>query len=450
MPSPLTSKKAIKLNGEINVPGDKSISHRALIISSQALGRSEITGLLESDDVIHTSEALKLMGVEIEKTRQGSWLVEGVGTGGLTEPDDILYMGNSGTGTRLMMGLVSTHPFLSFFNGDESLRKRPMKRVSEPLQKSGAQILSRKGGLLPLAVIGAASPIPFTYEMNVASAQVKSAILLAALNIPGRTTVIEKEPTRDHTELMMQYFGIHIISEKEKSKTIISVTGQPELTGKRIVVPGDPSSAAFAVVAALLVPDSDVTIKNVCINPLRTGLYKTLEEMGADITYMNERELAGEKIADLRIKTSSLEGTEVPASRAPSMIDEYPILAIAASCAKGKTVMKGLAELKVKESDRLSAMAEGLKASGVKTEVSGDSLIVYGTGKPPAGGSFISTYMDHRIAMSFLILGMVAEKQITVDDSSMISTSFPDFTELMNKIGGNIIEHGQHRKIAKK
>jgi len=428
---PLTSHRAKKLSGEITVPGDKSISHRALLLASQAIGKSEITGLLEGEDVIHTAEALEKMGVLIKK-KGGVWEVSGVGTGGLSEPEDILYMGNSGTGTRLLMGLCATHGFTSSFNGDASLNKRPMLRAITPLKKFGAEFVTRAGGLLPLTVIGAKNPMPISYELPVASAQVKSAILLAALNVPGQTTVIEKTPTRDHTELMMKYFGFDISSKGGK----ITITGQAEVMGKKITVPGDPSSAAFPIVAALIVPGSEIVVKNVCINPARIGLYTTLKEMGAQLEFLNIRENAGEKIADISARYSKLSGVKVPANRAASMIDEYPILAIAAACANGKTIMLGLEELRVKESDRLSAIADGLKNCGVEVSSTENSLTVTGTKTIPGGK--VKTYMDHRIAMAFGVLGMVSEKSVTVDDGQMINTSFPGFTDLMNGLGGKI------------
>jgi len=436
MIKPLISRRAGKLSGEITVPGDKSISHRALILASQAVGQSEITGLLESEDVIHTAKALELMGVEIHKTKD-AWRIDGVGTGGLSEPDDILYMGNSGTGTRLMMGLCATHGFTSFFSGDKSLIKRPMLRAITPLKKFGAEFITREKGLLPLAVIGAKNPMPISYELPVASAQVKSAILLAALNTPGKTTVIEKTPTRDHSELMMKYFGFDIEVKKNGGAREITLTGQAEIGPKKVVVPGDPSSAAFLVVAALIVPGSEIIIKNVCINPERIGLYTSLQEMGAKLEFLNTRENAGEKIADIAARYSELTGTEIPAARAPSMIDEYPILSIAAARANGKTIMLGLEELRVKESDRLTAIAEGLKVSGMEVMASENSLTVTGAKNIP-GGKTIETHMDHRIAMSFAVLGMVSEKPVTINDGAMIDTSFPGFVELVNGVGGNI------------
>lgn len=429
---PLLSSLVDKFSGIAKVPGDKSISHRSLILSSQVIGRSKITGLLESDDVINTSKALSALGVEIEKDND-VWYVDGVGIGGLSQSDEVLDMGNSGTGVRLMMGLVAPYPFTTSFTGDESLQKRPMGRVMKPLEKMGAIFQAREENLPPLSVKGSNYMVPITYELPVASAQVKSAILLAALNIPGKTTVVEPEATRDHTELMMKYLGVNIKREGQS----ISIEGQPELKAKDINVPADPSSAAFLTVAALIIPGAKITIKNVCVNPLRIGLYKTLTEMGAKISFDNEREEAGEKIADITVQYSKLKAVDVPAGRAPSMIDEYPILSVAAAFADGKTIMNGLRELRVKESDRLQVMSDGLTACGIKNEISGDSLIVHGS-KEIKGGGDIKTHMDHRIAMSFLVMGMAAKKPIKVDDGSMINTSFPGFVDLMNSLGARI------------
>ena len=423
-----SSHKIDSLKGKVVVPGDKSISHRALIFAAQAIGTSKIHGLLESEDVIHTAGALKLMGVSISQ-KAGAWQINGVGTGGLTEPSDILYMGNSGTGARLMMGLVSSYPFTSFFNGDESLRKRPMKRVTVPLAQSGAQFVSHSGDKLPLSVTGIREALPINYTLPVASAQVKSAILLAALNIAGKTTVVEPIATRDHTERMLKFLGVELETREQQ----ITITGQPEFKAFNMNVPGDPSSAAFPIVAALITKGSDITLPNVCINPLRIGLYVTLLEMGADIEFKNKTEVAGELVADIHVRSSKLKGVRVPASRAPSMIDEYPILSIAAAAAEGDTIMEGLEELRVKDSDRLSAIAAGLAANGVPHHVEGDTLTVTG-GKIPGGG-LVETHMDHRISMSFLVLGMIAKKPVSVDDVTMINTSFPDFMDLMKDIG---------------
>lgn len=424
----LSSHKSKKITGVIEVPGDKSISHRALIISSMAIGRSRISGLLEGEDVINTAKSLRKLGVNIEKSGD-DYLVDGVGIGGFHEPDDFLDMGNSGTGARLLMGLVASYNFTSFFTGDHSLRKRPMARVATPLEKIGATIISRDGCVMPLAVVGAKNPIPINYTLPVPSAQVKSAILLAALNIPGITTIIEHEKTRDHTELMLKNFGAKLNISGDK----IEIMGQPELIAKDIIVPGDPSSAAFMVVAAIITEDSEITIKNVCVNPERMGLYITLKEMGADIEFINERELSGEKIADIRARSSKLKGITIPAKRAPSMIDEYLVMAVAASSANGETIMQNLAELRVKESNRLQAIYDGMKSCGVDIKMQEDELVI--KGGEVNGGALIETKLDHRIAMSFLVLGLVAINPITIDDISAIATSFPNFVELMENIG---------------
>jgi 3-phosphoshikimate 1-carboxyvinyltransferase len=432
---PLTSRNGNALKGVVSVPGDKSISHRALMLGAVATGRTHIRGLLEGEDVLRTAAALKKMGADSGHDDNG-WWVQGGGIGSLHEAGDILDLGNSGTSTRLLMGLVGSHNFTSFFTGDESLRKRPMARVIEPLSKMGVNFLARTGGKLPITVIGTRDTVPITYKLPVASAQVKSAILLCALNTQGRTTVIESEATRDHSEIMLRHFGANVISEKTSEGMAISLQGYPELKAQTIEVPGDPSSAAFVVAAALLKEGSDITIKNVGLNPLRAGVYETLKEMGADIKFENERLQAGEKTADLHVKGSHLKGIRVPASRAPSMIDEYPILAVLASFASGKTVMEGLGELRVKESDRLAMIATNLQACGVKLEVEGDTLTVHG-GKPK-GGATIATAMDHRIAMSFLVMGSATAEPIGIDDGSFINTSFPGFVPLMNELGTKI------------
>lgn len=433
---PVKSYSCASLNGKITVPGDKSISHRSLIIASQAIGTSKITGMLEGEDVINTAKALRSFGVDINKQKD-IWLVKGVGVGGLQKSDEIIDVGNSGTGARLLMGLMASYPFDTVFTGDASLRSRPMGRVIRPLEKMGVSFASTEGGKMPLTIKGTKNILPIEYELDVPSAQVKSAIILAGLNCAGKTIVIEPRATRDHTELMLKGFGADIkVEQLANGAKKISMQGYPELVAQDISVPGDPSSAAFLVVAALIVSDSEIVIENICVNPLRVGLYETLIEMGADIQYENMRNIAGEQVADLRVKSSKLKGIKVPAERAPSMIDEYPILAVAASCAAGETLMEGLEELRVKESDRLSAIANGLKSCGVQLEEGKESLLVKG-GKI-SGGAEIKTHMDHRIAMSFLILGMVAEKPIIVDDSEMIGTSFPGFIELVNQVGGKL------------
>ncbi|RAU23017.1 3-phosphoshikimate 1-carboxyvinyltransferase [Paramagnetospirillum kuznetsovii] len=439
MAKPLISSRAAQLAGSARVPGDKSISHRALMFGALAVGESTVTGLLEGDDVLRTAACMRALGAEVERLPDGSWRLYGRGVGGLTEPTDVLDMGNSGTGARLLMGLVASHPFTSFFTGDASLRSRPMRRVSDPLSRMGARFVSRDGGRLPMAVVGAERPTPITYELPVASAQVKSAILLAGLNTPGETTVIEREATRDHTELMLRNFGATVrVEAAEGGGLAITVTGYPELTGRAVVVPADPSSAAFPTVAALLVEGSEIRLPGVGINPLRAGLYQTLRDMGADIRFDNTRDQAGEPVADLVVRASRLKGIDVPAERAPSMIDEYPILAVAASFAEGTTRMSGLGELRVKESDRLAAMARGLAACGVAVEETQDTLIVHGTGRIPAGDATIATHFDHRIAMSFLVMGMASARPVAVDDAEAIDTSFPNFVALMNGLGGKI------------
>ncbi len=438
-PKPLMSLAARPLAGQLRVPGDKSISHRALMFGALAIGQSIIEGLLEGEDVLRTAEAMRKLGAEVRRQDDGRWILHGRGVGGLAEPDDVLDMGNAGTGARLLMGLVASHPFTTLFTGDASLRSRPMRRVIDPLSRIGAGFVGRSGGRLPLAVIGAASPIPMSYELPMPSAQVKSAVLLAGLNTPGITTVIEREATRDHTELMLTGFGAEVSVESlAGGGRAISLRGQPELVGRTIKVPADPSSAAFPVVAALLVDGSEITVSAVGTNPLRCGLYQTLLEMGADITFTNARIEAGEPVADLVVKASRLTGVDVPAERAPSMIDEYPILAVAAAFAKGTTRMRGLAELRVKESDRLAAVAKGLQDAGVRLEVEGDDLIVHGDGSAAEGGAAIAVNLDHRIGMSFLVMGMATRRPIRIDDASAIDTSFPGFADLMNGLGAKI------------
>jgi len=437
--SKLTAHPSGALTGTALAPGDKSISHRALMLGSVAVGRTRISGLLAGDDVLRTVAACRALGAMIERHEGGAWTVDGVGVGGLSEPAEVLDMGNSGTAARLLLGLISTHDLMAVMTGDASLVRRPMSRVIEPLERIGARFTARAGGRLPLAVVGAKSPLPIEYRLPVASAQVKSAVLLAGLNAPGKTVVIEPEATRDHSETMLRHFGAEVTVETiAGGGRRIMLTGQPELRARDVDVPRDPSSAAFALVAALVLPGSRLRLPGVGINPLRAGLLATLQEMGADIALENRREQGGEPVADLVARAGTLNGIEVPAERAPTMIDEYPILAVAAACARGRTVMRGLAELKVKESNRLAAIAEGLKANGVKFEMGEDSLTVEGSGGPPPGGGTVQTHMDHRIAMSFLVLGLAARRAVTVDDGTMIDTSFPGFAALMNGLGARI------------
>ncbi len=437
---PLRAFGGRALSGHLRPPGDKSISHRALILGVLAMGETQIGGLLEGDDVLHTAAALRALGAGIERQANGAYHVHGLGVGGLHEPASVLDLGNSGTGVRLLMGAVASHPFASFFTGDASLCRRPMARVTAPLQQIGAEVIARAGDRLPLVIKGAARPLPVSYRPNVASAQVKSAILLAGLNAPGITRVEEPLPTRDHTENLLRHFGADVVIEEgECGGQIIHLTGQPELKARPITVPGDPSSAAFAAVAALIVPGSEIVIENVGMNLRRAGLFQTLREMGGDIVIENRREIGGEPIADLTVKASRLKGIAVPPERAPSMIDEYPILAIAAAFAEGQTTMRGVRELRVKESDRIAAIAAGLAAQGVVVEAYDDGLSVEGSGRV-LGGARVATEMDHRIAMSFLVMGLASEKPVTVDDSRMIDTSFPGFAAAMTALGGRFEE----------
>ena len=432
----LTSRAVNRLAGAAKIPGDKSISHRALMIGAIAVGETRIEGLLQSEDVMRTAEALRRMGVASARDADGAWRVSGVGVGGLDAPDDILDMGNSGTSARLLMGLIATHPFEATMTGDASLRRRPMARVARPIERMGAAVRMRDGGLMPLTVSGARMPVPIVYELPVPSAQVKSAVLLAGLNAPGTTTVIESARTRDHTELMLRHFGATVVVSDANAGRAITVTGEPELTARPVRVPGDPSSAAFPAIAALIAPEAEITIASVGMNKLRAGLYDTLAEMGADIRLANQRVEAGEPVADLTIRSGRLKGIRVPAERAPSMIDEYPVLAVAAAFAEGTTRMEGLAELRVKESDRLSAIARGLLSCGVRAEIDGDTLIVHG-GKP-RGGARIATGLDHRIAMAFLVMGLASAEPVAIDDDAAIATSFPGFVDLMNTLGAKI------------
>ena len=433
---PLIARRpAGPLTGQIGVPGDKSISHRALMFGALAVGETRITGLLEGEDVLRTAAAMRALGAEVVNHGNGRWSVAGRGIGGLTEPSDVLDMGNSGTAARLLCGILASHPIFSVLTGDASLRGRPMRRVTDPLSATGARFFAREGGRLPLAIEGAVDSMPLDYRLPVASAQVKSAILLAGLNARGITRVEEPEATRDHSENMLRHFGATVTVETRGEGRVILLTGQPELRGADVVVPGDVSSAAFPLAAALLVPGSRLRIGGVGLNPLRAGLLLCLEEMGADITVANRRTQGGEPVGDLIAVHGALRAIDVPPGRAPSMIDEYPILAVLAACAAGITRMRGLKELRVKESDRLSATAAMLAANGVQVRIEGDDLIVHGTGAPPAGGGHGATHMDHRIAMSALVLGQAAAAAVSVDDSAFIDTSFTGFVELMTGIG---------------
>lgn len=434
--APLEARKSAGLSGRARVPGDKSISQRALILGALAVGETRISGLLEGDDVLNTAAAMRALGAKVERRADGTWSVHGAGVGGFTAPGSPLDFGNSGTGCRLTMGAVAGSPIKAIFDGDASLRSRPMRRILDPLEQMGARSShGAEGGRLPLTLEGARDPVPIVYRTPVASAQIKSAVLLAGLSAPGVTTVIEKEWSRNHTELMLQHFGADVVSECDGAHgRKISLKGQPELKGAPVVVPADPSSAAFPMVAALVVPDSEIVLPDVMTNPLRTGLIKTLREMGAQIDELSRRGDAGEPMAEFRVRASQLRGVEVPPERAPSMIDEYLVLAVAASFAEGTTRMCGLQELRVKESDRLAAAAAMLRVNGVKTEIVGDDMIVEGRGHVPGGG-LVATHMDHRIAMSALMMGLASDTPVKVDDTAFIATSFPDFVPMMRKLG---------------
>jgi 3-phosphoshikimate 1-carboxyvinyltransferase len=440
-PAPLTARRSGPLTGQAQVPGDKSISIRALILGALAVGETRITDMLEGDDALNTAKAMQALGANVARTGERQWRVHGVGIGGFAEPKGPLDFGNSGTGCRLALGAVAGCPITATFDGDASLRSRPMRRVLDPLERIGARALASAEGRLPLTLAGARDPIPIVFRPPVPSAQLKSATLLAGLAAPGETVVIEAEATRDHTEKMLAHFGAELRVEPfEANGRCIRLTGQPELIPQPVVVPADPSSSAFPLVAALLVPGSDVILKSVMMNPLRSGLFTTLEEMGAAIEVLERRSEGGEDVADLRVRARPLRAVEVPASRAPTMIDEYPILAVAASFAEGVTVMRGLKELRVKESDRLAATAALLRANGVKAEIEGDDLIVQGLdgrGRV-AGGGLVTTHMDHRIAMAALVLGLASEREVRIDDGSFIATSFPGFVALMRSLGADL------------
>ncbi|WP_315716884.1 MULTISPECIES: 3-phosphoshikimate 1-carboxyvinyltransferase [unclassified Bradyrhizobium] len=437
-PTPLESRASGPLSGTIRVPGDKSISHRALILGALSVGETRISGLLEGEDVLNTAKSMRSLGAKVERTGDFAWTVRGVGVGGFAQPSAPLDFGNSGTGCRLVMGAVAGCPITAVFDGDASLRSRPMRRILDPLVLMGAKVTAiAEGGKLPLTLQGAGNPVPIEYRTPVASAQIKSAVLLAGLAAPGVTTVIEQEASRDHTELMLKHFGAEIVTTPEGSHgRRIALTGQPELRGAPVIVPADPSSAAFPLVAALIVDGSDLVLSDVMTNPLRTGLFTTLREMGASIEEDDVRGDAGEPMARLRVRASKLRGVVVPPERAPSMIDEYLVLAVAAAYAEGTTIMRGLHELRVKESDRLEATAAMLRVNGVKVEITGDDLIVEGRGHVPGGG-IVATHMDHRIAMSALVMGLASDKPVRVDDTAFIATSFPDFIPLMCKAGAD-------------
>jgi 3-phosphoshikimate 1-carboxyvinyltransferase len=439
-PTPLQARAGGPLAGKVRVPGDKSISHRALILGALAVGETRISGLLEGEDVLNTAKAMQALGARVERTGDFAWSVRGVGVAGFAQPENPLDFGNSGTGCRLVMGAVAGCPITAVFDGDASLRGRPMRRILDPLELMGAKVVDKpgasgEGGRLPLTLNGARDPLPILYRTPVASAQIKSAVLLAGLAAPGVTTVIETEASRDHTERMLKHFGAQIVSTAEGAHgRRIVLTGQPELHGAEVAVPADPSSAAFPIVAALIVEGSDIVLSDVMTNPLRTGLFTTLREMGASIEQSHVRGEAGEPMAQFRVRASKLRGVEVPPERAPSMIDEYLVLAVAASFAEGTTIMRGLQELRVKESDRLDATAAMLRVNGVTAEISGNDLIVEGKGHV-AGGGLVATHMDHRIAMSALVMGLASDKPVKVDDTGFIATSFPDFIPMMRSLG---------------
>ena len=436
--TPLSASRGDPLSGRIRVPGDKSISHRALILAAMTVGESTVAGLLEGEDVINTAQAMRELGARLIRGEDGIWRIHGVGVGGFAAPAKPLDFGNSGTGCRLVLGAVAGCPIMATFDGDASLRKRPMRRVLDPLERMGARVIEQaEGGRLPLTIQGARDAIPIEYELPVPSAQLKSAVLLAGLAAPGETIVIEDEASRDHTERMLKHFGAKIVSKPhgQHGRRIV-LQGQPELEPVNVVVPADPSSAAFPLVAALIVPGSELVLENVMTNPLRTGLFTTLREMGATIETVATRD-DGEEVADLRVVASKLKGVEVPPERAPSMIDEYPILAVAAAFAHGTTRMRGLQELRVKESDRLEATAAMLRNNGIAVEIDGDDLVVHGKGTV-AGGGEVATHMDHRIAMSALVMGLASEQPVRIDDSAFIATSFPGFVEQMRGLGADL------------
>ncbi len=438
---PVASRRSARLSGRAEVPGDKSVSHRALIFGTLAVGETKVTGLLEGEDVLGTARAMRAFGAEVTRHGEGAWSVHGVGVGGLAEPEDVIDCGNAGTGVRLIMGTMATTAISATFTGDASLRRRPMGRILDPLKLFGARSAGRAGGLLPLTLTGARNPVPVEYRLPMPSAQVKSAVLLAGLNAPGETVVIEGEATRDHTERMLSGFGAELSVEELPEGRAIRLTGQPELVPMTIAVPRDPSSAAFPVAAALIVEGSEILVPNICLNPTRAGFYQTLAEMGADIARENPREEGGEPVADLRVRFSALKGVEVPPERAASMIDEYPVLAVIAACAEGDTVMRGIGELRVKESDRIAAVVAGLRANGVEVTEEKDGMTVHGRGADGVpGGGTVATHLDHRIAMAFLVLGLAGRAPVTVDDAAPIATSFPSFLPMMRGLGADLRE----------
>jgi len=437
-PIPMQSRAGGPLKGTAEIPGDKSVSHRSLILGALSVGQTNITGLLEGEDILDTAKAMSAFGADVERIGEGEWTVNGVGVGGFAEPEDVIDCGNAGTGVRLIMGAMSTSPITATYTGDASLRSRPMGRITDPLALFGAQSVGRAKGMLPLTLVGARDPLPVRYTSPHPSAQIKSAVLLAGLNAPGKTVLIEKEKTRDHTERMLRGFGAEIETVETDEGFEITLTGQPELKAQDIAVPRDPSSAAFPVCAALIVEGSEIVLPNIGLNPTRAGLFTTLVEMGADITFENEREEGGEPVADLRVKASKLKGIEVPPERAPSMIDEYPILSAVAAFADGKTIMRGVKELRVKECDRIDAMARGLEAQSVVIEEGEDFLIVHGQSGDVKGGGTAKTFIDHRIAMSFLCMGLATREPVAVDDGAAIATSFPIFQDLMKGLGADI------------
>jgi 3-phosphoshikimate 1-carboxyvinyltransferase len=445
-PIPMTSRPCGPLKGEAHVPGDKSISHRSLILGAMAVGETHITGLLEGEDVLDTGKAMQAFGAEVINHGDGEWSVHGVGVGGFAEPENVINCGNSGTGVRLIMGSMASSPITATFTGDASLNGRPMARVTDPIALFGAQAVGREGGRLPMTIVGAKEPLPVRYTVPVPSAQVKSAVLLAGLNAPGETVVIEQEATRDHTERMLAGFGAEISTIETDEGRVITLQGQPELKPQTIIVPRDPSSAAFPVCAALIVPGSDVLVPNIGLNPTRAGLFYTLQDMGADLTFENMREEGGEPVADLRAKFSpNLKGIAVPPERAASMIDEYPVLSVVASYAEGDTVMAGVKELRVKESDRIDAMARGLRVNGIEVDEGDDWWTVKGLGHGNVrGGGTCESFLDHRIAMSFMILGMASQKPVSIDDGGPIATSFPIFEGLMAGLGAQVVR-SNHR-----